>query len=307
MDSTIYARHLLFMFLAIGATSLDQMVVAAEEPGVTVKENVVYKKLGEYLVKLDAYLPNGKGNFPGVVLIHGGAWRAGDKSGYRSWGLDYARRGVAAFSIDYRLSTVARYPAAVEDCLDAIRWLRKHASDFNLDSDRLGVEGGSAGGHLALMVALMEPEESAKDTWGNRLRNWVRCAISWAGPTDLTDTQSVQQSVERASLVLFLGCTGNECPDRYREASPVTYVSSDDPPILLIHGTADNVVPYRQAEIMQDALKRAGVPVQVITLEGLGHGLGGMAREERINLLEKSRRFMLEHLGVSQQGNAPTN
>jgi len=293
-----FATPVLLILPAVVAVSLGEAIVFAEEPGVTVKEDVVYKRVGEHILKLDAFLPDGKGVFPGVILIHGGAWRAGDKSSYRGWGLDYARRGVAAFSIDYRLSTVARYPAAVEDCLDAIRWLRTHASELHLDPDRLGVEGGSAGGHLALMVALMEPEESVKDATGNTLRNWVRCAISWAGPTDLTDTQSIQQSVERASLVLFLGCTMNECPDRYREASPITHVSSDDPPILLIHGTADNVVPYRQSEIMRDALKHAGIPVQMITVEGLGHGLGEMAREERIKLLETSRRFMLEHLGV---------
>jgi len=265
------------------------------EPGVTIKADLVYKVTDGQEIKLDAYVPSGPGPFPGVILIHGGAWRAGDKSGYRSRGLDYARRGIAAFSINYRLSQVARYPAAVEDCLDAVRWLRAHASEFQLDPDRLGVEGGSAGGHLALMVAFLEPDEKATDSRGQPLRNWVRCAVSFAGPTDLTDKESIEGSVERASLVQFLGGTLEECPERHRQASPITYVSADDPPVLLVHGTADNVVPFRQAELLLQALRQAGVPVELIRLEGAGHGLN-LDREARNALLERTQQFMLRHL-----------
>ncbi|WP_347243672.1 alpha/beta hydrolase [Thermogutta sp.] len=290
---TFFTAAVLTLLFACVATSAVQA-----EPGVTVKTDIVYKTVDGESLMLDAYLPQGTGTRPGVVLIHGGGWRGGDKSSYRAWGISYAQLGVAAFSINYRLSHVAKYPAAVEDCLDAVRWLRTHAEEFHLDPERLGVEGGSAGGHLALMVALTEPDSSAVDSHGQPLKNWVRCAVSFAGPTDLTDAESIEASTEKQSLVAFLGCTLSECPERHREASPITYVSPDDPPVLLVHGTADRVVPFKQANLLEKALKKAGVPVEVLALEGCGHDFGCLDREGRNKLLEKTRRFMLHHLGV---------
>lgn len=268
------------------------------EQGITVKTDIVYKTIDGQALMLDAYLPAKAGTCPGVVLIHGGAWRAGDKSGYRAWGISYAQLGVAAFSLNYRLSQVAKYPAAVEDCIDAVRWLRTHAEEFHLDRDRLGVEGGSAGGHLALMVAFMEPDSSAVDSHGQPLKNWVRCVVSFAGPTDLTDAESIEASTEKQSLVAFLGCTLKECPERHREASPITYVSPDDPPVLLVHGTADRVVPFKQAQLLEKALKNAGIPVEILALDGCGHDFGCLDRDGRNKLLDKTRRFMLHHLGA---------
>jgi acetyl esterase/lipase len=232
-----------------------------------------------------------------VILIHGGSWQIGDKSWCGESGIGYARAGIAAFSINYRLSGEATYPAAVADCVSAVRWVRSHAAEYRVAPDRLGVEGVSAGGHLALMVGLMEPDPGATDSHGRPLRNWVRCIISQVGPTDLTDRESFPREADRPWLGSFIGGLHADMPDKYREASPVTYVSADDPPVMLLHGTADTVVPYRQAVIMQKRLREAGVPVELVTVEGGEHIWTTVTtRDERIALRQQANAFMAKHL-----------
>jgi acetyl esterase/lipase len=259
--------------------------------------DVVYKTVGDIQLKMDVFQPTTPGVHPAVIIMHGGAWREGDKRGLNGWAQSYAARGIAAFNINYRLSGQAKYPAAIVDCLDAVRYLRSHAKEYNIDPDRIGAEGASAGGHLSLMLALMEPDKDATDAQGKPLKNWLRCAISNYGPTDFTDQESAAKSIDKASLGQFMGGTYAEMPDKYREASPVTYVSADDPPILLLQGTADIYVPFQQAVIMEKALKEAGVHVETIYPEGGGHGWNsGTTQDQRIGFRRSSEEFMLKYL-----------
>lgn len=263
------------------------------EEGVWVLRDIEYGVVDDHSLRLDAYLPADKEVHPAVVQIHGGGWRGGDKSSFRGQALRYARDGVAAFSLNYRLSGVAPYPAAVEDCVRAIRWIREHAAELSVDPDRLGAQGGSAGGHLSLMMAFMEPGEDDLDADGEPLKNWLRCVVSKCGPTDFTADDSMHR---QAAAVAFLGGDREQRPETYAEASPVSYVSPEDPPVLMVHGTADRTVPYSQVTILKGRLEEAGVPVELITIEGGGHGLKGGDREEIRKAQSRMHEFMLEHL-----------
>ncbi len=256
----------------------------------TVQRDIEYGVVGGYSLKLDAYLPEGDGPFPAVINIHGGGWRGGDKGGFRRKAASYAQSGVASFSINYRLSGVATYPAAVDDCRRAVRWIRAHAAEFNIDTDRMGVEGGSAGGHLSLMMALMEPDEL--DSAGPPISNWFRCVYAKNGPTDFTQAEMGSEP----ALKTFMGGQYADMPEAYREASPLTYVSADAPPVLMIHGTEDHTVPYAQSVLLKQALDEVGIHAELITLEGAGHGLKGGDPEQVRTAYDRAHQFMLERL-----------
>ena len=258
-----------------------------------VMRDVEYGVVDGYSLRLDAYLPMDDDIHPAVVLIHGGGWRGGDKSSFRRTALGYVAEGVSAFSLNYRLSGVAPYPAAVEDCVAAIRYLRDHAGGYNIDPDRLAAQGGSAGAHLSLMMALLEPEADEVDAAGEPLKNRLVCVASKCGPTDFTADDSMHQ--ERAA-VAFLGGPREGREDVYAEASPATHVSPDDPPVLMVHGTEDRTVPYTQAEILRERCEEVGVSFELVTIEGAGHGLKGGDRDEVREAIERTQEFVLEHL-----------
>jgi acetyl esterase/lipase len=263
--------------------------------GAWVLTDVQYAKADGYPLLLDAYLPADDDTHPALIFIHGGGWRGGDKAGgfQAVKGERLIAEGVAVFSLSYRLSGVAPYPAAVDDCLAAVRWIRENAGDFGVDPDRLAVWGGSAGGHLALMMGFLEPGPEEIDTAGERLENFVRCVVAKNPPTDLTVDDEMHR--ERA-LVAFMGAPRDEAPERYAEASPVTHLSPDDPPVFVMHGTADRTVPYNQALVLQERTAQVGVPLTLLTFEGAGHGLRGTDRDEVEAAMARAVAFVLEHL-----------
>ena len=262
--------------------------------GVRIERDIEYGNVDGIPLQLDAYLPEEGGAHPVVVLIHGGGWRGGDKSGFAREAVSYAQDGIAAFSLNYRLSDVATYPAAVDDCVTAMRFLRTNAERFNLDPDRMAVKGGSAGAHLSLMMAFLEPEEDEVNTAGEPIRNRVVCVVSQSGPSDFTALDDMK--TERA-LVAFMGGPYEENQEAYRQASPVTHVSADDPPALLLHGDVDRTVPYTQATILRDRMEEIGVAVELITIEGGGHGgFKGGQREDIMAARQRAAEFIREHL-----------
>ena len=237
-------------------------------PGIRLERDVDY--LGpDRKEKADLYLPDAKsapGLRPAVVIIHGGGWNSGDKANGRELniGTTLALRGDVALSINYRLCTASKatWPQPLHDCKTAVRWLRKNAERLQVDPERIGAIGGSAGGHLAAMLAVTGPKDGLDPAgpYGD-FSCAVRCAVDMYGPAELLDYHDVK----------MLGQTRAEAPDAYRAASPTTYADRDDAPILILHGTADAVVSLKQSEAFAAALKRAGAKHEFIVVEGAPH------------------------------------
>jgi acetyl esterase/lipase len=214
---------------------------------------------------LPAMLPKGQ-NVPAVVIIHGGGWTGGDKRAAReiNIGTNLALRGYVGMSINYALSHDGKvtWPQYLHDAKTAVRWLRKHADRLQIDSEHIGVIGGSAGGNIAAMLAVTGPADGL-DPAGpyGEFSCRVQCAVDLYGPAELMEYHDVK----------MLGKTRAEAPELYRAASPTTYADKSDPPILIMHGTADTTVALSQSEIFAAVLKKAGVPHELVIIEGAPH------------------------------------
>ncbi|MBI3722871.1 alpha/beta hydrolase, partial [bacterium] len=232
-------------------------------PGVEAKKDVEYGKVGERSLELDIYrkTEHPKEAMPAVIWIHGGGWSGGDKKDpFPAPAL--LEKGFVVLSINYRLSGEAKFPAAVEDSKCAVRFLRESAKDLGVDPDRIGVWGGSAGGHLALMLGCADEKAGLEGKGGHEgVSSKVRCVCSWFGPADLTVGDDKFQGGSGQAQRAFLGGTQKEKPELYKQASPVTYVTKDASPTLLVHGDKDPVVPFEQSEILFKKMKEAGVDV----------------------------------------------
>lgn len=230
----------------------------------TIKSNIPYDHYKETV--LDILQPTAKaaGKRPGVIVIHGGGWTGGTKeSQIEPICLRYVEKGFVVANVEYRLAKAALAPAAVEDALNAAHWFRKHAREYNVDTKRIVVTGGSAGGHLALMVG-MTPK-SAK--LGPPAK--VAAVVNFYGITDVGDQLGGPNM--RTYAVTWLP----EQPGRMelaRRLSPMTYVRRDLPPILTLHGDADQTVPYEHGVKLTKALQAAGVKAELITVPGGKHG-----------------------------------
>ena len=195
----------------------------------------------------------------------------GDKSGALG-GLPalLAQGNYVAVAVGYRLSGEAIRPAQIHDCKAAIRWLRADAGQYGVDPERIGVWGSSAGGHLAnLLGTTGDVKELLEGNCGTpNVSSRVRCVVSYCGPTDFLAAKRIQGGREPSSVSLLLGGPVDEKKDLARQTSPINYVSADDPPFLLVHGTDDPTVPFEQAELFYRALQQAGVDVTLIRIEG---------------------------------------
>jgi acetyl esterase/lipase len=224
--------------------------------------------------KGDLYLPASVSNgerFPAVVIIHGGGWQSGDKGSAREMniGTTLASHGYVGFSINYVLAAKNRpvWPQNLYDCKTAVRWLRKNADRLHIDPRHIGVIGGSAGGHLAAMLAVTDSKSGLDPPapYGDYSCR-VQAAVDLYGPIDLTTFCLGQQ----LDLEMLPG-TRAENPEIYRLASPSTYVAKGAPPILIIHGTADTLVPLEQSQQFAETLEKMGVPHGFITVKGAPH------------------------------------
>jgi len=219
--------------------------------------------------KADLYLPKSipaGERVPAVVIIHGGGWNGGDKAAARELniGTNLALHGYVGMSINYKLSTDGKvtWPQNLHDCKTAVRWLRNNADRLRVNPDRIGVIGGSAGGHLAAMLAVTNPGDGLDpaEPYGE-FSCQVQCAVDLYGPADLLQYHDVK----------MLGKTIAEAPELYRAASPTAYADKNDPPILILHGTADTTVALKQSEIFAAALKQAGAEHELVIVEGAPH------------------------------------
>src|SRR5262245_20412251 len=239
------------------------------------ERDVVYGKGGGEDLKLNLARPKqGEGRRPCVLVIHGGGWAAGRKEGHDNLTWEFVKRGYVSVTVGYRLVPKAFFPAQIEDVKCAVRFLRAHAEKYGIDPERLGATGFSAGGHLSQMLGVMGKEDGLEGEggWADQ-SSQVQAVVNFFGPTDFVTADFPEQS--RGILARWIGGTRQEKAEEYKKASPITYVSKGDAPILHVQGTKDALVPHSQVYAMLDAMTAAGVPGRADLIVGAGHGWGG--------------------------------
>ncbi len=246
--------------------------LSATPDNMRVLRDLPYVSNGGPLQKLDLYLPNTPGPArPLVVFIHGGAWRAGSKENNPAKFL--VPSGYVVASINYRFTQDAKFPAQIEDCKSAIRWLRAHAAEYGIDSRRIGVWGASAGGHLVALLGVTGQTKEFDQGENLDQSSAVQCVVDWFGPTDfLTHKQVIEAKYGNSSVEQLLGGTVKDHPDTARKASPLYYVTKDAAPFLIMHGELDPLVEVKQSQLINDALKTVGVECTLEVIPGAKHG-----------------------------------
>ena len=271
-----------------------------------VHKNLAYVKDGHERQTLDLYLPE-KSNVstPLIIWIHGGAWQGGSKEGALPLRQGWLDQGYAIASINYRLSGHAVFPAQIQDCKAAIRWLRAHAAQYRLDPQRFGVWGSSAGGHLAALVGTSGDEKTLDVGENLDQSSRVQAVCDYYGPTDfhafVTRPGYENHANPSSPESLLLGGTVQEKPELAKAANPIPYITPDDPPFLVVHGNQDTVVPLQQSELLFQALKSANRSVRFHTIEGAGHGPGFNGPE----ILPMVQEFFALHLAKQKNAVKP--
>ncbi len=230
--------------------------------------NVVYAERGDQKLAGDIYVPPGEGPFPGVLMIHGGAWMSGAKWHMNRHAAVVSRAGYTVVSISYRLAPKDRFPAQIEDCRDAVRWMRRHADKYKIDANRIAVYGYSAGGHLAALLGVTgdDAADGGAAGSGKPVSTRVQAVVAGGAPCNF---QSMPPHAK--TLAYFLGGTRSEKPDVYKQASPLAFVSTDDAPVFFFHGANDALVPKRSPTTMMSKLKETGVRCELYLVPDKGH------------------------------------
>ncbi len=249
---------------------------------------------------IDVYLPKSDKPTPVMIQIHGGGWRAGSKKQVPSFLKQAVAQGwLAVVSVEYRFTDVAVHPAQTNDCLRAIQFVRSRAKEWNVDPARIGVTGGSAGGHLSMFVAthddLADPD-SADPVAKQSSR--VQCAVPFAGPSDWSLLSVIKH--DHPAYRQLIGYEPDTPAAQMKEAkkrsvSPVSYVSADDPPMMIVHGDADVIVPFAHAEAMFKSLTAVGVEAELVRIKGGRHNVSGAGRPE---FVERAIPFVKKQLKV---------
>jgi triacylglycerol lipase len=235
----------------------------------TVTRGVEFARPGGIPLRCDIYQPAGKGPFPAVLCVHGGAWLGGTRGELSHVARALAQRGYVVVSPDYRLAPFHKFPAQMDDLRTALRWLGDRAAEYRIDTNRLAAWGYSAGGHLVALLAARQGEGAndadSPDADGSAMPV-LRAVVAGGAPCDLRELKP-----DNRLLSYFLGGSRAEVPERYVAASPAAHVSADDPPMLFYHGEYDILVPARQPKAMVDALKKAGVDASMHVIPKVGH------------------------------------
>lgn len=278
-------RNALYLAYQLGRLHLvDIQTRPAASPRITEEKDVEYGRVGERPLLLDLYRPvDLESPAAGVLFFHGGGWETGDKKDYRIYAAYFAAQGYVVASVGYRLKKEARYPAAIEDTKCAVRWMRAHAGALNVDPDRLAAIGGSAGGHLAMMIGYSsdEPELEGSGGWPG-VSSAVSAVVELYGPVDFTTPYARTHE----TVTSYLGKSFEEAPRLYEQCSPWFHLDAGDPPTLILHGTLDELVPIEQADRLAARLEELNVPYWYDRLDGWPHTMD-LARpvHERVKLL----------------------
>ncbi|MBA2115477.1 alpha/beta hydrolase [Bremerella alba] len=247
------------IFVAVFTFAVLVGPAVAENPAVRLVPNQVFAEREDKTLKADLYLPPGEGPFPAILMIHGGAWAGGSRSHMTTHAIYLANHGYAVAAITYRFAPNHRFPAQLEDCQAALNWLVEHADEFQIDTERVGGWGYSAGGHLACLVGAIEAEKGPSAPQ-------LKAVVAGGAPCDFTN-----EPPRSERLKFFLGGSRADVPSTYKEASPLSHVTAKCPPIFFFHGTNDSVVPIRNAEVMYDKLSTLGIPTTFYKSQGRGH------------------------------------
>lgn len=268
---------------------------------VTVERDIQYAVHDGEKMLLDIARPGTPGPHPAVICLHGGAWKFGKKdhlsktsryldvefgTGKKSLIEWLAGEGYVAVAVGYRLMPKHKFPAPVEDAKTAIRFLRAHAARYDVDPDRIGSVGYSAGGHIAALVGTTSPEAGFEGTLYREQSSRVNCVVDFFGPTDLS-LYVEADGIESAIFKPMLGARFRENPEVYRKASPIEHVAKDAPPFLILHGTADILVPIIHSERFHKKLLDVGAKSELTTLPGEGHGWRGDVAVKTMGLVTK--------------------
>jgi acetyl esterase/lipase len=253
------------------------------------KDQEYAKPEGRGSLRLDLFLPTAAPKpFPVVVWIHGGGWTSGNKGQCPAKYL--VPKGYAVASISYRLSQQAKFPAQIEDCKAAVRWLRANAKMYDLDPDHIGAWGSSAGGHLAALLGTTGNAKDLEGAGGNPgVSSRVQAVCDWFGPTDFLQMDAhappdsqIQHDGPGSPESRLVGGPIQENKEKAAKANPIAYISRETPPFLILHGDKDNLVPIHQSQILHDALRKAGVESTFLPVEGAGHGFSGDEHYQKV-------------------------
>ncbi len=231
-------------------------------------KDIVYKTIDSTELKLDIYhAKNVSKSAPLLIFIHGGGWVKGDKQDYRGYLIDFAKKGYITASIQYRFVKKSKMPAPIMDVKSAVIWLKKNADKYYIDKDKIAVIGGSAGAHLAMMIGYSSDEPDFINKKDSLFTSRVQAVVELYGPTDLT----TEYAREHPYIKIGFSKNYSEDPEMFAKASPMTYITKDDPPTLIFQGTIDDLVPVIQADKLNEKLKENGVPVEYHKLKGMPH------------------------------------
>src|ERR1043166_4672753 len=285
-------------FCALLGSTIIQVIAAAAD--LDVPENILFESGIEYAnpdnqhLQLNIARPKNSDHLlPCVLCIHGGGFRAGNRDSYNPLLLKLAGRGFGAVATSYRLAPKYQFPAAVFDVKAAVRWLKANAGVYPIDPDRIGVTGDSAGGHLAQFLGVTADLKQFEGDEGNYAQSTrVACVVNRYGPSDFT--KSYGKSVDAAEVLpLWLGGNLETAREKHVLSSPLNWVTPAAAPTLILHGTEDKYVAYEQGVWMRDSLQACGVEVELLTLDGAGHGF----KEADADKAEKAMfAFLEKHL-----------
>ena len=273
MRLLMFSLALLVTALATPAHAQTKLIVPQD---VVFESDIEYADPDNQHLQLDMARPKtGEGPFPAVVCIHGGGFRAGSRKVYDAWCIRLAQDGYVAVTVSYRLAPKYQFPAAVHDVKEAVRWLRANAKKYHIDPERIGVTGGSAGGHLAQFLGVTADVKGFEGKGAHLDQSSrVSCVVNYYGPSDFI--KSYGKSVDAAEVLpLWLGGNLENARHHHIIASPLYWVTPHAAPTLCIHGTQDKYVAHEQAVWLVERLKTARVEAELLTLEGAGHGFKG--------------------------------